>query len=108
MLTADEYVTCLDLDDPSAFAARITGDSMEPEFLEGDIVVFSPRAGWTEGDACFVRYALDGEEVTTFKRVSNDGENAALTPSNAKYEAVSVPFDCITGIWKAVLVQRRI
>ena len=39
---ADDYVRCPDLHDPNAFAVRVIGDSMEPRFREGDIVVFSP------------------------------------------------------------------
>ena len=37
---ADEYVRCPDLDDPDAFAARVVGDSMQPNYAEGDIVIF--------------------------------------------------------------------
>ena len=39
---ADDYVRCPDLHDPNAFAVRVVGDSMEPKFREGDIVIFSP------------------------------------------------------------------
>ena len=41
---ADDYIRCPDLHDPNAFAVRVVGDSMEPKFCEGDIVVFSPAA----------------------------------------------------------------
>src|SRR4030042_1508702 len=41
---ADDYVRCPDLHDANAFAERVVGDSMEPRFNEGDIVVFSPAA----------------------------------------------------------------
>ncbi|MEN0020686.1 MAG: helix-turn-helix domain-containing protein [Planctomycetota bacterium] len=39
---ADEYVRCPDLADPDAFAARVVGTSMQPDYREGDIVIFSP------------------------------------------------------------------
>src|SRR5699024_4358368 len=38
---ADEYVNCPDLVDPNAFAARVVGESMHPDYREGDIIVFS-------------------------------------------------------------------
>ena len=38
---ADDYVRCPDLHDANAFAVRVVGDSMEPRFHEGDIVIFS-------------------------------------------------------------------
>jgi len=39
---ADDYVSCPDVQDKDAFAARIHGDSMIPKYREGDIVIFSP------------------------------------------------------------------
>jgi repressor LexA len=64
---ADEYVSVPDINDADAFAARVVGDSMEPAYREGDIVVFSPAAPTHHGSDCFVRFERD--EETTFKRV---------------------------------------
>ena len=63
---ADEFVSCPDVQDKDAFAARIHGDSMTPKYREGDIVIFSPSLSPKDGDDCFVRFE-DGH--TTFKRV---------------------------------------
>ncbi|HMB96792.1 MAG TPA: XRE family transcriptional regulator, partial [Tepidisphaeraceae bacterium] len=63
---ADDYVGCPDVHDKDAFAARVHGDSMQPKYHEGDIVIFSPAAAAKNGDDCFVRFD-DGN--TTFKRV---------------------------------------
>ena len=41
---ADDYVSCPDVSDRDAFAARVHGDSMVPKYREGDIVIFSPAA----------------------------------------------------------------
>ena len=64
---ADDYVRCLDLHDPNAFGVRVVGDSMEPKFQEGEIVIFSPAIEVNSGDDCFVRFAMPHE--STFKRV---------------------------------------
>lgn len=64
---ADEYITCPGLSDPQAFAARVVGDSMEPDYREGDIVIFSPERPTPPGTDCFVR--LEPDHETTFKRV---------------------------------------
>ena len=61
---ADDYVRCPDLHDPSSFAVRVVGDSMEPKYYEGDIIIFSPSADVNNGDDCFVRMAEPHE--TTF------------------------------------------
>ena len=60
---ADEYVRCPDIHDPQAFAARVVGDSMEPAYREGDIVVFAPNTPAESGQDCFVR--LNGRYNST-------------------------------------------
>ncbi|MGA2266658.1 MAG: XRE family transcriptional regulator, partial [Phycisphaerae bacterium] len=69
---ADEYIRCVDVHDAQAFAARVVGDSMEPDYREGDVVVFSPNTPARNGDDCFVRFVDDGG--TTFKRYYQDDE----------------------------------
>ena len=64
---ADDYVRVPDLADPDAFAARVVGDSMQPDYREGDVVVFSPAAPIRSGSDCFAR--LEPDQETTFKRV---------------------------------------
>lgn len=103
---ADEYVRCPDLHDPQAFAARVVGDSMQPDFREGDIVVFSPNTAPTNGSDCFVRLD-DGE--TTFKRMYQDEPaNVRLQPLNSAYPAQIFPVARITGLWPAVAKFQRL
>ncbi|HNX27738.1 MAG TPA: XRE family transcriptional regulator [Phycisphaerae bacterium] len=98
---ADEYVRCPDIRDQQAFATRVVGDSMEPKYHEGDIVVFSPNTQPRPGDDCFVRFGYD--EGTTFKRFYQDSpESVRLQPLNSKYPSVTYPTESITGIWPAV------
>ncbi len=102
---ADDYVRCPDLDDPNAFAVRVVGDSMEPKFKEGDIVVFSPSLEVNNGDDCFIRLADPHE--TTFKRVffeeDDNGKHVRLQPRNHDYPPLVLPTKKINGIWKAVI-----
>jgi len=78
------------------------GDSMEPKFNEGDIVIFSPATEVHNGDDCFVRFAMPHE--TTFKRVFfEDGENVRLQPRNEKYSPLIVAGDRINGLYRAVI-----
>jgi phage repressor protein C with HTH and peptisase S24 domain len=107
---ADDYVSCPDLHDGNAFAARVHGDSMTPKYRQGDIVIFSPALAPREGDDCFVRFH-DGQ--TTFKRVFfESGENGAsvlrLQPRNEKYRAQVVPSENITGLYRAVYRYQRV
>ncbi|HEX8875342.1 MAG TPA: LexA family transcriptional regulator [Phycisphaerales bacterium] len=132
---ADEYVRCPDIDDPDAFAARVVGDSMLPEYREGDIVVFSPLREIKSGMDCFARLEPDGE--TTFKRVffeaatdpthpassdtaSDRGDTAVrfedeasgvkvrLQPLNPAYTARVVEREQVGGLYAAVSVIKKL
>jgi len=107
---ADDYVRCPDLHDPDAFAARVVGDSMEPEYREGDIVVFSPGRPLTDGDDCFARLADDDE--STFKRVyfETEGgrERIRLQPINSRYAPRVFDREEVAGLYRAVKVMREV
>ena len=108
---ADEYIRVADVNDPDAFAARVVGDSMEPLYQEGDIVVFSPSKAVKSGMDCFVRLEPDSE--TTFKRVYFEiGENGAemirIQPINNAYRAMVVERETVGGLYAGVSVTRVI
>lgn len=104
---ADDYVRCPDLNDPNAFAVRVVGDSMEPKYFQGDIVVFSPAAEVRNGDDCFVRFQQPHE--TTFKRVFFEKHKMIrLQPRNEKYPPTIVESSRINGIYRAVIKYQRI
>jgi repressor LexA len=104
---ADDYVRCPDLHDGNAFAVRVVGDSMEPRFREGDIVVFSPQAQVNNGDDCFIRFSTPHE--TTFKRVYfESGEMIRLQPRNDKYPPQTVEAKRINGLYRAVAKVERL
>ncbi|MFT3687045.1 MAG: S24 family peptidase [Phycisphaerales bacterium] len=115
---ADQYVRSPDVRDPDAFACRVVGDSMEPEYHQGDIVIFSPGKPVKDGADCFVRFERD--EETTFKRVFFEREGGPdapasspvvrlrLQPLNGKYPARTVAREEIAGMYAAVSVTRTI
>lgn len=103
---ADEYVRCPDLYDTSAFAIRVVGDSMTPDFRQGDIVVLSPEAPPADGTDCFVR-SENGR--TTFKRIyRDDAASIRLQPLNSSYPAQVHPAQSITGLWPAAAKFQRL
>ncbi len=104
---ADDYVRCPDVHDPNAFAVRVVGDSMEPKFLEGDIVIFSPAAEVRNGDDCFIRFAMPHE--TTFKRVFFEAKNKVrLQPRNEKYPPAIMDGKRINGMYRAVIKYEKL
>ncbi|MEO1008656.1 MAG: S24 family peptidase [Planctomycetota bacterium] len=108
---ADAYVQSPDLADPDAFAARITGDSMEPQYVEGDVVIFSPARDVKDGMDCFAR--LEPDHETTFKRVyferGGGGEELIrLQPLNSRYAPRVEPRERVAGLYPAVSLTRGI
>ncbi len=104
---ADDYVRCPDVDDAQAFAVRVIGDSMEPKFYEGDIVIFSPSLEVRNGDDCFVRLAEPHE--STFKRIFFEGnDKIRLQPRNEKYAPIIVDGSRINGLYRAIIKYERL
>lgn len=109
---ADEFVPCPGLDDPQAFAARVCGESMQPEYREGDVIVFSPAAPITQGCDCFVR--LEPDHESTFKRVFFDAGKPAqsatirLQPLNPAFPPMTVPRERVAGLYRAVWRFQRL
>jgi phage repressor protein C with HTH and peptisase S24 domain len=104
---ADDYVRCPDLHDPNAFAVRVIGDSMEPKFHQGDIVVFSPAVEVRNGDDCFIRFTQPHE--TTFKRVFFEADKKIrLQPRNEQYSPTIMDGKRIDGIYRAIIRYERL
>lgn len=106
---ADRYISCPDLDDPQAFAAEVVGDSMLPDYQQGDIVIFSPAAKVEDGCDCFVR--LLPHHDTTFKRVFFDPRSPdmiRLVPTNPAFPPAEFSRRKIVGLCRAVRRYHRL
>jgi phage repressor protein C with HTH and peptisase S24 domain len=68
--------------DPHAYAVEISGDSMEPVYRDGDIVIVSPAAPTRRGDRVCVR-TNDGEVMAKelVRRSARRIELASLNPA---------------------------
>ncbi len=69
------------------YALRVTGDSMEPEFPEGMILIVEPELEPQAGDFVIVR--LDGD--VTFKQLVQDSGEWYLKPLNPRYPIRALP-----------------
>lgn len=94
--------------DPDAFAATVCGDSMTPEYREGDVVVFSPLADIVDGSDCFAR--LEPDHESTFKRVFFESEKSRirLEPLNPGYPVRTVDREQVAGLFRAVWRMSRL
>lgn len=98
---AEDYVYAPGVTDAEAFAIVVCGDSMEPRFKEGDVLVISPEAPVQTGDDCFVKIA--SEDSATLKRVYyEEGSRIRLQPLNPRYPAQTHPRREIVACFKVV------
>lgn len=63
------------------YALRVVGDSMEPEFADGCVVIIDPGHAPRDGSYVVVEFAGD----VFFRQLVFDGERRFLKPLNAKY-----------------------
>jgi phage repressor protein C with HTH and peptisase S24 domain len=70
--------------DPNAYALEITGDSMQPVYREGDIIIVSPSATVRKGDRVVVRLN-DGQVMAKImqRQTSKTVELASFNPNHA-------------------------
>jgi len=72
-----------DMPGRNVFALRVNGDSMEPEFHDGEILTVNPHTETLPGDFVVVK---NSEGETTFKQLKRYGSSWVLHPLNPKYE----------------------
>jgi DNA polymerase V len=68
------------------FALMVLGDSMEPEFREGEVILIEPEGLATDGS--FVLAQLDGEWI--FRQLVKQGEAWQLRALNPAYPAADI------------------
>ena len=73
---------------PLAFALRVQGDSMEPVFPDGCVIIVDPSAEPRQGSYVVVR--LDEAEQATFKQLVIDGGARYLKPLNPRYPLMEI------------------
>jgi SOS-response transcriptional repressor LexA len=70
-----------------SFALMVLGDSMAPEFAEGDVIVIEPEGLATDGS--FVLAHHGGEWI--FRQLVAEGEGWKLRPLNPRYPSADIP-----------------
>lgn len=78
---------------PGAFALRVHGDSMEPVFPDGCIIIVDPAIEPKQG--MFVVVRIDGTSDHTFKQLIVDGPHRLLKPLNTRYPIIQLTEDAV-------------
>ena len=77
-----EYIE-ITTDIKDGFGLRVQGDSMMPEFAQGDIIVVAPHAQPENGS--YVVVIQDDTNEATFKKLVYDGAKPYFKPLNPQY-----------------------
>ena len=71
------------VDDENAYALEVTGDSMQPLYRDGDILIVSPNSAPRKGDRVVLR-TIDGEVMAKIlvRRTAKTVELASFNPAH--------------------------
>ena len=69
--------------DKEYFGVRVSGDSMYPEYRDGDVLIVQKASDCESGQDCIVM--INGNDGT-FKRIKKTSEGIILQPLNPNYE----------------------
>jgi SOS-response transcriptional repressor LexA len=82
-------------EEAGAFALMVLGDSMAPEFVDGDIIIIEPEG--LARDGAYVLAQTDGEWI--FRQLLRQGDGWQLKALNPAYPAAAIPdLSCVKGV----------
>lgn len=96
ILAEEDYEAYIDVDTPikADYALTVRGDSMEPTYLDGDVIYIRKRPDVDDGQIAVVLV----DDSATLKHVYHDKDGVVLTSDNPKYPPMRKTFedhDCI-------------
>jgi phage repressor protein C with HTH and peptisase S24 domain len=95
-----DEVSLPEIADPNAYALEISGESMEPVFRDGDLVIVSPSAPIRRGDRVVVRTA-DGQ-VMAKQLARRSARRVDLKSLNPEHQDYSFDLSDVTWIHRIV------
>lgn len=81
--TAEEFYPCPENHSKYTYALKVVGESMWPDFIEGDIIFVDPETEARNGSCVIVRQ--NGNTEATFKQLIIDGSQKYLKALNPNW-----------------------
>ena len=93
-----------DIKDGNGYALKLIGDSMEPEFPEGGIVLVSPSSAFVNGDfaVVIIESRLGDRRESCMKQVFKYKDHITLHSLNDRYKDVDIPDGEVIAIHKVI------
>ena len=95
-----DEISLPEVGDPNAYALEISGDSMEPVFRDGDVIIVSPSAPVRRGDRVVVR--TRGGEVMAKELMRQSAKRVELASLNPAHPNYSFGLDELTWMHRIV------
>jgi len=94
---------------PRAFALRVVGDSMAPDFASGDLVIVDPDVQARGRAACVLYVGPGGERLGRLKILAEEaGGRCTLHSINPAYAPVELPCANLIAAWRIVAHLPRV
>lgn len=84
-----------------AFALRVVGDSMLPDYADGDMVIVDPARPVEHGVACVI-VSEDGERRARLKMLTRKGKTVTLVSTNKKHPPLKIPTDKMVAAYAII------
>lgn len=101
---ADEWIHCSVPVKAHTFALRVEGDSMEPDYPAGKILIVEPELEARPGDLVI---AKNSDNEATFKKLVRDSGEFFLMPLNSRYPMKPLGDAKIIGVVRQVIENLR-
>lgn len=89
------------------YALLVLGDSMLPEFEEGEVIVVEPEGLARDGSfvIAYLEHVEREDEKYIFRQLVKHAEGWMLKPLNPLYP--NIPIDSIESVVKGVVIQKK-
>ncbi len=98
------------LTNPDTFGVQHEDDSMDPQFLRGDVLIFSPQGTDEDtprdGDFCWLK--VKGRKRPLFRQLFYDAEGFKLVALNSRYPVEYVKWKDLTHVLPLYGYFRRV
>lgn len=89
------------------YALMVLGDSMQPEFVEGEIIVIEPEGVARDGSyvIAYLEQVEKEDERYVFRQLVKHPDGWMLKPLNPLYP--NIPIDSVEAVVKGVVIMKK-
>jgi SOS-response transcriptional repressor LexA len=105
VIRAEALVETTDVSGTRTFALKVSDNSMEPLFSDGEMIFVNPDLEWKPGDYVIAKSRDRHSDAILLRQVKSIGSQCMLHPLNRKYE--DLPLTKQDEVWGKVVRLRK-